>query len=135
MWNQHLVAYVLRRLGLIKLGYYAVFSLDFLHRLLSNWRYAREHPDIPAPPPLRRFETNYDTDLRRFVEGGGQDARMFYELAKLHLPDGSLTVYEWGCGVGRLIRHMPNIDPPRIITVYGTDYKAPLIDWCRRNIE
>jgi SAM-dependent methyltransferase len=135
MWNWQRLARLLRRSGLIKLGYYVLFTLDFLYRQPANRRYARAHPEVAIPPAIRRFETNYDTNLERFVEDGRKQAHAFYHLVKPLLPDSSmLTVCEWGCGVARLIRHMPTIDPPREIRAWGTDYSPALIDWCRENI-
>jgi SAM-dependent methyltransferase len=125
---------VLRRLGLIRFGYYGVFVLDFVYRLPANKRYASAHPEVAAPPALRRFETNYDTNLERFIEAGREQAEDLYKLVRPHLSGDSLAVCEWGCGVARLIRHMPRIDPRREVRAYGTDYKADLIRWCRRNI-
>ena len=134
MWNWQRVAWVLRRVRLIKLGYYGAFSIDYVRRLQRNRRYASAHPELVVPSALRRFETNYDTDLERFVEGGREQAESWYRMVKPHLLGDTLDVCEWGCGVGRLIRHMPMIDPEREIRTCGTDYSADLISWCRQNI-
>lgn len=128
------LARVLRRLGLIKLGYYAAFVLDFLYRLPANRRYARAHPEVVAAPALRRFDTTSNTSLERFSEAGIEQAQALYELVKPYLPEDTLVVCEWGCGVARLIRHIPSVDPERVIHAYGSDYNADLIRWCRQKI-
>jgi SAM-dependent methyltransferase len=41
------------------------------------------------------------------------------------------TVLDFGCGIGRVIRHFRSVYGPRY---YGTDYNPKLITWCRHNL-
>jgi SAM-dependent methyltransferase len=41
------------------------------------------------------------------------------------------TVLDFGCGVGRVLRHWSGVTGP---VLHGTDYNPELIDWCRRNL-
>lgn len=41
------------------------------------------------------------------------------------------SVLDFGCGVGRIIRHWNGGQPP---VLHGTDYNADLIEWCRANL-
>jgi SAM-dependent methyltransferase len=41
------------------------------------------------------------------------------------------SILDFGCGVGRVLRHMPMLSPARL---YGCDYNRKLIAWCRRHL-
>lgn len=48
-----------------------------------------------------------------------------------HLAD-CRKILEWGCGPGGVIRHLRDVLPDR--ELFGTDYNAESIGWCRANI-
>lgn len=63
-----------------------------------------------------------------FAEG-----RRFAEyIADIARPYTPKRIMEWGCGPGRIIRHMPELLGCK---VYGTDYNADVIKWCAANIK
>jgi SAM-dependent methyltransferase len=41
-------------------------------------------------------------------------------------------ILDFGCGCGRIIRHLPSVSKANL---YGTDYNAALINWCRNNLK
>ena len=42
------------------------------------------------------------------------------------------SVLDFGCGVGRIIRHWNGAQRP---VLHGTDYNSDLIEWCRANLQ
>jgi SAM-dependent methyltransferase len=88
---------------------------------------------MPIPPSrLIRLVAGTE-DVAWFLDSGAVAAdwldgllrRNGVELQRL----GSLL--DFGCGVGRVIRHWSALDGP---TVYGTDYNPDLIAWCREHL-
>ena len=55
----------------------------------------------------------------------------YEELTRSGAP---LEVLEWGCGPGRLIRHMNVLLPERELRLAGADYNPESIAWCRQNV-
>lgn len=46
----------------------------------------------------------------------------------------NLKILDWGCGPGRIIRHLPEFLGDSC-TFFGTDYNAGSIQWCTENLQ
>jgi SAM-dependent methyltransferase len=45
----------------------------------------------------------------------------------------NLNILDWGCGPGRVVRHLPNFVSDSC-NLFGTDYNKKYIKWCIKNI-
>lgn len=69
-----------------------------------------------------------------FLRGGSSAARVIRELAarsELGVARAK-DVLDFGCGVGRIMRHWKGVRGPRF---HGCDYNPRLVEWCRRNLK
>jgi cyclopropane fatty-acyl-phospholipid synthase-like methyltransferase len=93
----------------------------------------REHPDFNLPPEYFIYET-YRLNYKWYYEDGKNTAeeivRLFSKYYDLSKPDK--TILDWGCGPGRIVRHLPALLPDA--EVYGTDYNENYIKWCSENL-
>lgn len=69
-----------------------------------------------------------------FLRGGRSASRVIREMAAR---DGlgvmrAKDVLDFGCGVGRIMRHWKGVRGPRF---HGCDYNPRLVDWCRKNLK
>jgi SAM-dependent methyltransferase len=91
----------------------------------------RSDGDEPGVPPAQlRVRVAGTADLAWFLEGGRLAAETVRDTAVRHgLPlEGLDGVLDFGCGCGRVVRHLRGID------LAGSDADAPAIAWCRRNL-
>jgi SAM-dependent methyltransferase len=113
---------------------FAMYQLDRVRSYRGNRRFVRMHPGLAVPPTSLAFEafgyTNYDAYLRTGLE----HATFVAGAARQYTRDSELRVLEWGCGPGRIIRHLPGLLADRAATAVGVDYSAETIEWCRRSI-
>jgi SAM-dependent methyltransferase len=97
--------------------------------LQRNRQYRREaEPAYPLPPERLLVEVAGSADLRWFVEGGQlalESIRASLATQGVDLEQLS-SVLDFGCGVGRVLRHWPNPDRMRL---HGTDINPALIRW------
>jgi SAM-dependent methyltransferase len=101
--------------------------------LRKNRAFVRGHPEEAVAPGFLMYdaygEINYPS---YFVKGSGA-ATYVVELAREYLGVRSgLSVCEWGCGPGRIIRHLPTLLPDS--RIYGTDSNARTIAWCSAHL-
>jgi SAM-dependent methyltransferase len=125
----------LRSVGLLRMADSCKFVLGQIRAWPGNRRFHKEHPGFATPPHHLAFDALNHFDWRAYRETGLQHARMLARVLKAELPpDGPLEVLEWGCGPGRLVRHMAELFPDRQIRLSGADYNPQSIAWCRKNL-
>ena len=89
----------------------------------------------PAVPPSKLiYLVAGHGSASLFLEGGlSASEAIRAALARNGLRmDQFESVLDFGCGVGRIIRHWNGAHRPAL---HGTDYNAELIDWCSTNLK
>jgi SAM-dependent methyltransferase len=71
-------------------------------------------------------------DYAAYWSSGEQSAAMIHALLSRHLGAPLTSVCEWGCGPGRVIRHLPACQPGGGLQVHGADYNPVSVSWCQR---
>jgi SAM-dependent methyltransferase len=93
------------------------------------------NPGFILPPAYLAFDA-YSAPAWKFYKYSGEDTAIFIrKVAEEYLEKGAAisSVYEWGCGPGRVIRHLPGVFDTSV-KVYGSDYNKETIDWCKQNL-
>ncbi len=130
-----LVVRALRAVGLLKLADSCKYVLGQVKARASNRRFRARHPGFATPPRHLAFDALNHVDWDRYRETGLQHAGLFARVLREELPGKApLEVLEWGCGPGRLIRHMAERMGGRPVSLTGTDYNPESVAWCRQNL-
>lgn len=96
----------------------------------KNSRYRQKNPYALLPSDYFLYET-YQLDYQKFIEEGALAAGEIIEWTKPYLPSPGLRILDWGCGVGRIIRHLPVLSPDAAL--YGCDINEKMIEWDKAN--
>ena len=112
-----------------------------LHYLSILWRkhkgntdFAKAHPGEAFPPCGVLYDAMSSTSYPDYFDTGHRIAHLLYDMAAPFLPAREASICEWGCGPGRIIRHMRGIDPSRVLRLSASDYNRQSVDWCGRSI-
>ena len=125
----------LRRCGLLGLADGGKFLLARVRTWPANRRFRQRFPDFAIPPKHLSFDALNHVDWARYRSSGLQHAGLFARVIRDERADArTLEVLEWGCGPGRLIRHLGALLPGVDLTLTGADYNGQSIDWCRRHL-
>jgi len=125
-------AKILRQLGLIYFVDYIRFSIVSFQNSARNKEFLKENPNVAFPPPYMIYET-FRLDYRRYYEKGRLSAEWIKNEVSVFKPLVNWHILDWGCGPGRVIRHMPEIVGNGCY-FYGSDYNADYIKWCGGHI-
>jgi ubiquinone/menaquinone biosynthesis C-methylase UbiE len=123
--------YALRRLHILR----CVEWLRYWNIRRRNWKknieFRKKYPNFDLPPQYLVFDAHGTIDWESYMSNGSKLAeKISIELGRLMTQDKIQMVLEWGCGPGRVIRHLPKfLENARI---FGTDYNAESIDWCNK---
>lgn len=128
------VAGLLRKARLLTLADGAMCLGELLRTRRANRRFKAEHPDFPVPPAALAYDAYNHTDWSLYHNSGLVHARLIAELIRRHASGSALSVCEWGCGPGRVVRHLGTLLDDRSHRFFGVDYNPASVAWCRQNI-
>ncbi|MCB0689079.1 MAG: class I SAM-dependent methyltransferase [Saprospiraceae bacterium] len=89
---------------------------------------------LPIPPPYLIWLVIGKPDVSLFLESGQRQVQdlMLPMLEKNQIdPQGFHELLDFGCGCGRLVRHLHFLQNCKI---RGCDYNKTLIKWCTKNL-
>ncbi len=102
--------------------------------LIRNRRFMSRHaPADPVPPSRLIYEVVNHYDIRSFLAGGQERAEAIEAALRSSGFDsaGCRRALDFGCGCGRVIRHLKDRIPAEW---YGSDLNPRLAGWCRDNL-
>ena len=99
------------------------FSYSYLNR-----QFLSSHPSFPLPPDELLFETG-KINYPWYLQSGREAAAEIASFIRYFHPAPPQKILDWGCGVGRVTRHLPEYFPKATIT--GADIQPSSIDWLK----
>ena len=131
--NRGVLSQILRKLGLSHIIDNFRFKYYQIAMAQKNKTFLEAHPDVILPPDYLMYES-FKLDYERYYMGGRHTAEWVVGLVRKHLKASGLSILDWGCGPGRVIRHMPIILSGNH-RFFGTDYNKESIEWCKKEIQ
>lgn len=130
--SKQIIVAALRKVGLLGLVDKGLYNYSKLKNKKSNVLFQMENPDIKLPPDYMMYES-FQLNYRSYYFDSLKSAAGIIELAKPYVNYNKASILDWGCGPGRIVRHLPSI--VKKAKVFGNDYNADSIKWCKENID
>jgi len=130
--NKRILSTILRKLGLLRFTDKIRFIFVFLSTTIERIRFKQRNPSIKLPPSYFLYET-YKLDYQSYLYKGRESARQILSLLEKYKSPESLVILDWGCGPGRITRHLPSLLEDSC-KLYGTDPNKKYVAWCKKNI-
>jgi len=99
----------------------------------SNRAFRRKSPEFPVPPYELAFDAYNNLSFDAYRDIGCLHASVFAEIIQQVYGQAPISVLDWGCGPGRLIRHLPELLGPAA-KLTGIDNNPESIAWCRAQL-
>ncbi len=122
----------LRRLGLLGAIDHIRYRILKFRERHRNRRFRMEHPDVALPPDDLMYET-FRMDYAKYYHDSARTAEWLIGLLEKHVELEEVRILDWGCGPGRIIRHLPRL-LGNGCSYHGTDYNPRIIQWCREHL-
>lgn len=126
------ISTLIRSMGLI---YQADRIRYFLLRLIKqrvNKDFVAKHPGVPFPPDYLMYEA-FRLNYEKYYNGGYTASIMLREMLAAFIELKERKILDWGCGPGRIIRHLPEVIGNEC-EFFGSDLNRFSVEWCRTNL-
>jgi SAM-dependent methyltransferase len=126
------ISNLLRQFGLIYLTDWLRFYIQSYQNRKINRDFRKNNPDVKLPPDYLIYES-FQINYQKYYTGSIDSAQWLADYFKKHIELKDKKILDWGCGPGRVIRHLPKVIGNGC-EFYGTDYNSKSIEWCSENI-
>ena len=123
-----------RATGLLRQADRLMLLRGMLASRAGNRAFALANPGFATPPADLAFDAYHHVDHTAYRDVGRRHAEAYARVIADELADSRLAILEWGCGPGRIIRHLRDCLPDRELDLTGADCNARSIAWCAQNI-
>ena len=92
-------------------------------------------PGVELPIPPAKVRAGYSPEDDKFyLEWGKSDHDLFLSLIEKYSGlNRGMSILDWGCSSGRVLRHFYNEHKSHDWRLYGIDIQAYLVEWMRQN--
>jgi len=131
----HAIAFVLRKFRLLQCVDWIYYIKNLMDNRKINKEFISNHSDFPVPPAHLVFDSRGNVNWKLYFNSGIAHAKIIADIIKKEIKTDHIRIFEWGCGPGRIIRHLKGALGDKQIDLYGSDYNAKSVEWCQDNIE
>lgn len=126
------VSNLLRQFGLIYLTDWIRYYIERYKNRKINSDFKKTNPNVNLPPDYLIYES-FQINYKKYYAGGIDTAMWVANHVNRHIDLKDKKILDWGCGPGRVIRHLPSVIG-NDCEYYGTDYNKQSIDWCSKHL-
>jgi SAM-dependent methyltransferase len=108
-----------------------LYRASYYRNRKRNRAFRRTHPDAIIPPDYFLYET-FRLDYAQFFKDGEETARDIVDWTKGYLRKPPAALLDWGCGVSRVLMHLPPLLPSGV-SVSGCDINEQMIAFGQRH--
>ncbi len=126
------VSNFLRTFGLIYFTDWLRFYIEKYKNKKENKAFIEKYPDVILPPDYLMYES-FQINYQKYYTNSFETAKWLVNHFKKHKKLENVKILDWGCGPGRIIRHLPSIVGNNS-EYYGTDYNDKTINWCKNKL-
>ena len=130
--NKGQLSNFLRKIGLLYFTDRFRYYIQKIQNSKKNKHFKAQHPEVNLPPDYLIYES-FQIDYQKYYTESIDTAKWLVDHFKKHIDLSNKQILDWGCGHGRIIRHLPMIIGNGC-RYFGTDYNKQSIDWCSKNI-
>ncbi|MEQ8934691.1 MAG: class I SAM-dependent methyltransferase [Amphiplicatus sp.] len=95
----------------------------------ENRAYLAAHPGFDPPPLWWMHDMYSHASYALYMATGLETAAAIAQRIDRHCNSSAPRVADWGCGLARVLRHLP-----RRYSCTGFDYNRTAIDWCAAHV-
>jgi len=122
-------------LNKLRLMYFADWLRYYIQKFKNrkiNKNFKLNNSDVKLPPDYLIYES-FQINYSKYYTDSVETTKWLKNHLKKHIILQNRRILDWGCGPGRIIRHLPNVIGNGC-EYFATDYNKKSIDWCFKNL-
>ncbi|MDR2384856.1 MAG: class I SAM-dependent methyltransferase [Tannerella sp.] len=123
---------ILKNFGLLGVADRLRFLVIYIKTYKAQQLFKQQHPTVALPPPYFIYET-HKLNYQSYYEQSIDSAKWLVSFLSKYASLNGLSILDWGCGPGRIIRHLPDLTA-NSCRYFASDYNGKYINWCTKNI-
>lgn len=123
---------ILTKLNLLPFVEQINFQRQKIKNRKINQQFKQRNPNVNLPPDFYIYET-FQLNYEKFYTEGIPTAKWIIDHVSDFKNVINISILDWGCGTGRILRHLPSIAGSSN-TYYGCDYNEKYVEWCSENL-
>jgi ubiquinone/menaquinone biosynthesis C-methylase UbiE len=108
-----------------------IYQKEKIKNNSSNKKFKEENKNFALPSDYFLYET-YRLNYKQYKEDGLISAKEIIDWVMPYYSLENCSVLEWGCGVSRIVRHLPTLLPSS--KIFGADINKEMIVWNKANV-
>ena len=130
--NKYKISAFVRKIGFIQLLDKIRFYVDYIRTYNKRRNFIKNNPNVILPPAYYLYET-YNLNYASYYYNSMDTAKWIINLIEKYQSTTNIKVLDWGCGPGRVIRHIATM-LDKSCELHGSDYNSRYVAWCKRHI-
>jgi len=130
--NRYSISSIIRSIGIIKIADKFRFYWFYLKTYQLRQQFDTNNQGVKLPPAFYIYET-FGLDYIEYYNKSIDTSKWLISFFQKYKELKNIRIMDWGCGSGRIIRHLPGLLEDSCM-LYGTDYNKKYIFWCNENI-
>jgi len=126
------ISNLLRRLRLFYVSDWIRFYIERFGNRKINKEFKKNNREVALPPDYLIYES-FQINYKKYYTESSNTAKWLVDFFRKYVELKGKKILDWGCGPGRIIRHLPNVIGNEC-EYFGTDYNKKSIDWCSKNL-
>jgi len=124
------ISNLLRGIGLLYFMDWLRFFIQKNKNRKINKDFKLKNPDVILPPDYLIYES-FQINYSKYYTESIETAKFLKSNFSKYIELKDKRILDWGCGPGRIIRHLPKVIGSGC-EYFGTDYNKNSIDWCSK---
>jgi SAM-dependent methyltransferase len=126
------ISNLLRKLGLLYFTDWTRYYIQKFNNRKLNRNFKISNPGVKLPPDYLIYES-FQINYQKYYTDSIETSKWLSNHFRKHIDLRAKRILDWGCGPGRIIRHLPEVIG-NDCKYYGTDYNGKSIEWCTKNL-
>lgn len=126
------ISNLLRKFRLIYFTDWARYYVQKSKNKAINRKFKSDYPGVKLPPDYLIYES-FQINYKKYYTESIDTAKWLVNHFAKHITLKNKRILDWGCGPGRLIRHLPDVIGNGC-KYFGSDYNKKSIEWCSNNL-